>query len=253
MYLRPSRRLAALVAAAVIPLASACSSDSASGPSLSGSWHGFVTMHDEFGVPLTNDSGVVVTVSNNGHTGPSTLSSATGSYTLDDMRTGTYTLTYSGVGIGTFLRPEIAFIGGGTQFLGIQGLSTASTASVTGLAATSSVSAGTLKITGSIAPPPAGLSRLVRLFFGSASTVSAAAADYSLSTSFKTTTGVLSVAITDTTLANLRAAFGTGTPAYVIGYGDSFFTDSYVDTATGNTVYPNVSTTPSNIVAFIVP
>ncbi len=39
----------------------------------------------------------------------------------------------------------------------------------------------------------------------------------------------------------------------VVGYGDSFFTDSYVDTATGNTVYPNVGATPSSVVAFIVP
>jgi hypothetical protein len=93
----------------------------------------------------------------------------------------------------------------------------------------------------------------VRLFFGSDTTVSAAPSAYMVSTSFKTTNGILSVVITDTTLASLRSAFGEGSPAFVVGYGDSFFTNSYVDTATGNTVYPNVSATPSNVVAFIVP
>ena len=110
-----------------------------------------------------------------------------------------------------------------------------------------------LRVTGTIAAAPAGLSRLVRLFFGPATTVSATPSSYSVSTSFKTTNGNISVVISDTALANLRSAFGEGSPAYVVGYGDSFFTDAYVDTATGNTVYPNVSTTPSNVVAFIVP
>jgi hypothetical protein len=91
------------------------------------------------------------------------------------------------------------------------------------------------------------------LFFGPATTVSAAPNAYTVSTSSKTSSGALSVVITDTALANLRAAFGEGSPAYVVGYGDSFFTNSYVDTATGNTVYPNVSAIPSNVVAFIVP
>ena len=252
MHHSMSRRLVAFGVVGLMAVAVACSSDS-SGPSLSGSWHGFVVMHNEFGVPLTSDSGVVVTLSNNGHAGPSTVSSAAGSYTLQDVHTGTYTLAYSGDGMGTFLRPQVAFVGGGTQFLGVENFSTASTGTVRSLAATGVAGHDTLRMTGSIAAPPAGLSRLVRLFFGSATTVSAAPNTYTVSTSFKTTNGNLSVIITDTALANLRTAFGEGSPAYVVGYGDSFFTDSYVDTATGNTVYPNVSATPSNVVAFIVP
>jgi hypothetical protein len=252
MHQRMSGRLVAFGVFAIIAGAVACSSDSA-GPSLSGSWHGFVVMHNEFGVPLTSDSGVVVTLSNNGHAGPSTVSSANGSYTFSSVHTGAYTLAYSGDAMGTFLRPEVAFVGGGTQFLGIEDFSTASTGTVTSLAASGVAGHDTLRVTGSIAAPPAGLSRLVRLFFGSDTTVSAAPSAYMVSTSFKTTNGILSVVITDTTLANLRSAFGEGSPAFVVGYGDSFFTNSYVDTATGNTVYPNVSATPSNVVAFIVP
>ncbi len=252
MHHRMARRLVAFGLSTLMTAAIACSSDSA-GPSLSGSWHGFVVMHDEFGVPLTSDTGVVVTLSNNGHAGPSTVSSAGGDYTLEAVKTGTYTLAYGGDSMGTFLRPEVAFVGGGTQFLGVENFSTRSAGIVASLAAAASASNDTLRVTGSIAAPPAGLSRIVRLFFGPATTVSAAPNAYTVSTSFKTTNGVLSVAITDTALANLRAAFGEGSPAYVVGYGDSFFTNSYVDTATGNTVYPNVSATPSNVVAFIVP
>lgn len=252
MHHRMARRLIAFGMFGLMAVAVACSSDSA-GPSLSGSWHGFVVMHDEFGVPLTSDSGVVVTLSNNGHAGPSTVSSAAGSYNMGDVHTGTYTLAYSGDGMGTFLRPEVAFVGGGTQFLGVENFSEASAGIVTSLAAAGSAGHDSLRVTGSIAAPPAGLSRVVRLFFGAATTVSAAPNAYTVSTSSKTTNGVLSVVITDTALANLRAALGEGSPAYVVGYGDSFFTDSYVDTATGNSVYPNVSATPSNVVAFIVP
>jgi hypothetical protein len=252
MHHRMAKRLAAFGVFWLMTAAVACSTDSA-GPSLSGSWHGFVVMHDEFGVPLTSDSGVVVTLSNNGHAGPSTVSSASGSYAFDAVHTGAYTLAYSGNGMGTFLRPEVAFIGGGTQFLGIENFSTASTGTVTSLAAAGAAGHDTLRVTGSIAPPPPGLSRLVRLFFGSTTNVSAAPSAYTLSTSSKTSNGNLSVVITDTALANLRTAFGEGSPAYVVGYGDSFFTNSYVDTATGNPVYPNVSATPSNVVAFIVP
>lgn len=252
MHHRMSRRLVAFGMCAFTAVAVACSSDS-DGPSLIGSWHGFVVMHDEFGVPLTSDSGVVVTLSNNGHAGPSTVSSAAGSYTLEGVHTGTYTLAYSGDGMGTFLRPEVAFVGGGTQFLGIEDFSEASAGIVTSLTASGSAGHDTLRVTGSIAAPPAGLQRAVRLFFGPATTVSAAPNAYTVSTSFKTTSGAFSVVMTDTALANLRTAFGEGSPAYVVGYGDSFFTNSYADTATGNTVYPNVSATPSNVVAFIVP
>jgi hypothetical protein len=110
MQQRMSGRLVAFGVFATIASAVACSSDSA-GPSLSGSWHGFVVMHNEFGVPLTSDSGVVVTLSNNGHAGPSTVSSANGSYTFDGVHTGAYTLAYSGDAMGTFLRPEVAFVG----------------------------------------------------------------------------------------------------------------------------------------------
>jgi len=247
------RWFAPVAAIAVLPIVIGCSSNSSSGPSLEGSWHGFVAMHDEFGVPLTSDSGVIVTISNNGHAGPSTVSSADGGFTLADLHTGTYTLTYTGDGIGPFLRPEIAFVGGGTQFLGTQNLSTVSAGTVSALTAQPSATGDTLEITGAIAAPPTGLSRFVRLFFGGATSVSAAPTNYSVSTSFKVTKGVLDLSVTDTALASIRAAFGSGNPAYVVGYGDSFFTDSYVDTATGNTVYPNVSTTPSNVVAFIVP
>lgn len=253
MYHIPSRWIVPLMTVAVVPLAIGCSSNSTAGPSLSGNWHGFVALHNEFGVSLVSDSGVVVTVSNNGHTGPSTVSSGDGSYALTDMHTGTYTLAYSGDGIGTFLRPEIAFVGGGTQFLGTQNLSTASTGTVTALTAQPSVSGDTLEITGSIAAPPTGLSRDVRLFFGATSAVSAAPATYAVSALYKTTKGALSISVTDTALASVRAAFGASTPAYVVAYGDSFFANSYVDTTTGNTVYPNVSPTPSNVVAFIVP
>ena len=240
-----------LVAAAMV--AAGCTSNTTDGPTLTGDWHGYVALHDEYGVPLASDTGVLVTAVNNGHTGPSVVSSGDGSYDLAGLHTGTYTLVYSGAGTGIFLRPEVGFIGGGTQFLGVQNLSTASTGTVTGLTAAPDISGDAVDITAAIGPPPTGLTRYVRLFFGAANTVSSAPASYRVSLLSRNTTGALSISVADTALAGLRTAFGSGNPAYVVGYGDSAFPDSYADTATGNTIYPNVSTSPSNTVAFVVP
>jgi hypothetical protein len=233
-------------------LGAACSNNSTSGPSLTGDWHGYVALHDEYGVPLTTNAGATIGSLTGGAAGPSATSASDGSFTLSGMHTGVYTLTYNSTGAGEFLRPEIAFVGGGTQFLGLQNLSNISTGVVTNLLATPSASGDTLVVTGTQPAPPGGYSRLVRLFYGSAATVSSAPASYVITAEYKTTKFPFTIAVTATDLAAVRAAFGSGNTAYVIAYGDSFYPNSYVDTTTGNTVYPNVSTA-SNVVTFVVP
>jgi hypothetical protein len=236
----------------VAVLGAACSSNSTSGPDLSGDWHGYVALHDEYGVPLATNAGVTVASYNGSSAGPSGTSAGDGSFTLSSLHTGVYTLSYSSASIGTFLRPQIAFVGGGTQFLGLQNLSNISTGVVTNLLATPSASGDTLVVTGTQPAPPVGYSRLVRLFYGTAATVSSSPALYTVTAEYKTTKFPFTIAVTATDLAAIRAAFGVGSTAYVVAYGDSFYPNSYVDTTSGNTVFPNVSP-PSNVVTFVVP
>jgi hypothetical protein len=247
-----ARRAVAVAVSAVVVVGAACSNNSTSGPNLTGEWRGYVALHDEYGVPLSTNAGTAVASFTGGSAGPTGTSAADGSFTLSTMHTGVYTLTYSGTGMGTFLRPEIAFVGGGTQFLGLQNLSTTSTGVVTSLLATPSVSGDTLVVTGTQVAPPVGYSRLVRLFYGSAATVSEAPATYVVTAEYKTTKFPFTIAVTATDLAAVRTALGAGNTAYVVAYGDSFYPNSYVDTTTGNTVYPNVSMA-SNVVTFVVP
>jgi hypothetical protein len=241
----------AVAMGALATVAVACSSNSTSGPSLSGDWHGYAVLHDEYGVPLATSSGVTVASFNGGNAGPTAMSAADGSFSLTNMHTGVYTLSYSATGIGEFLRPQIAYVGGGTQFLGLQNLSNSSTGVVTSLVATPSATGDTLVVTGSQVAPPAGYSRLVRLFYGSASAVSSAPSSYILTAEYKTTRFPFTIAVTATDLAAVRAALGVGNTGYVVAYGDSFYPNSYVDTTTGNTVYPNVSAV-SNVATFVV-
>jgi hypothetical protein len=238
--------------AAVAMIGVACSSNSTSGPSLSGEWHGYAILHDQYGVPMPTNSGVTVASFNAGQAGPSATSAGDGSFTITNLHTGVYTLTYNASGIGEFLRPQIGFLGGGTQFLGSQNLSTVSTGVVTSLAATPTASGDTVVVTGSQVAPPTGYARLVRLFYSSSATVTSAPASYVLTAEYRVTKFPFTINITATDLAALRAAFGTGNTAYLIAYGDSFYPNSYVDTTTGNTVYPNVSAA-SNVVSFVVP
>ena len=54
-------------------------------------------------------------------------------------------------------------------------------------------------------------------------------------------------------LAGLQHAFASGSTVNAVAYGDSFYNNSYTDTTTGKTVYPNVSATASNVVSFVMP
>jgi hypothetical protein len=238
--------------AAAAAVVAACTASTSSEPPLTGNWHGYVALHNEYGVPMS-DVGVTVTAYSDGIAKAVANSTIDGSYTLINLRTGVYTLTYAGAGIGEFVRPELGFTGGGTQFLGTSNLSTPSTGVVTSLVVTPSASGDTLIVTGTQVLPPPGFSRLVRLFYDSTASVSSGPASYALSAVYKTTRFPFRIEVTATDLAAVRAVFGSGKTAYVVAYGDSFYPNSYVDTTTGNTVYPNVTATPSNVVSFVVP
>jgi len=251
-------RLVRTIAVVATPLCAviACSSTGPAGPSLTGTWVGTVALHDEYGAPLASDSGVVVSTS------PLAISSATdaaGNFALGGLKTGIYSLTYAGPGFGTYQRPQIAFVGGGTQDAGLTNLSKQATSVVTNAAITPSASGDTLVLTGTITAPPPAVQRYYRVFYAAANTVSSAVGSYAITgpstgaIGYHTGSATIRTVITDVDLQALRNTFAAGSTVYAIVYGDSYYENSYTDPVSGMTVYPNVSTTPSAVVSFTMP
>jgi hypothetical protein len=226
------------------------------GPALTGAWTGFVSLHDEYGGPLASDSGVTVTAS------PGSASSVTtsdGAWTLSGLKTGVYTVTFAGSGMGTFIRDAGQFVGGGTIEIATLNLSQQSSGVVTTLALAFNAAQDTLFATGTVnVPAVTGYPRYIRIFYSGSASVGPAVANYTVTgpvagTAYRVTHTNFSIAITGADLAGLQHAFGSGSTVNAVAYGDSFYNNSYTDTTTGKTVYPNVGPTASNVVQFAMP
>lgn len=226
------------------------------GPALTGAWSGFVALHDEYGGPLASDSGVTVTAQPGGS---ASVTSGDGAYTVANLKTGIYTVTFAGPGMGTFIRDAGQFVGGGTVELATLNLGQQSTGVITNLALTFNAAQDTLYATGSVkAPSVTGYPRYIRLFYSGAASVGPAVANYTVvgpvaGTAYRVVHTTFSIGITGADLAGLQHAFASGSTVNAVAYGDSFYNNSYTDTTTGKTVYPNVSATASNVVQFTMP
>ena len=245
-----------LVAGAVAGCSGDAGPQGPAGPALTGAWTGFVAMHDEYGGPLASDSGVTVTAS------PGSSSSVTttdGSYTLSNLKTGVYTVTFSGSGMGTFIRDAGQFVGGGTVVLATINFSQQSTGVITNLALTFNAAQDTLYATGTVSVPAVtGYPRYIRLFYSGSASVGPQVANYTVTgpvagTAYRVTHTTFSIGITGADLAGLQHAFASGSTVNAVAYGDSFYNNSYTDTTTGKVVYPNVGPTASNVVQFVMP
>jgi hypothetical protein len=238
------------ITGAIGTLAACTGSRGPAGPVLTGTRTGVVYLFDQFGGALASDSGMTVTanpgdisdVSNNG-----------GQYSLADLKTGVYTISYAENGFGTFLQPRVGFLGGGISQVAPLDLSQKSTAVIAGVSATPNVAGDTILVTGTMNTPPAGVTRNVRLFFSTSATPAAAVGQYTVTT-VKTgfSASPFTYHLTGTDLESLRNNFSTGSTVNLAAYGDSFYENSYEDSTSGQTVYPNVSA-PSNVASFVMP
>ena len=248
-----------LCAALVLFAIAGCSGDTGpqgpAGPALTGAWTGFVSLHDEYGGPLASDSGVTVTASPGGS---SSVTTADGAWTLSNLKTGIYTVTFAGSGMGTFIRDAGQFVGGGTVDIATLNLSQQSTGVIINLALAFNAAQDTLFATGTVnAPAIAGFPRYIRLFYSGSASVGPAVANYTVTgpvagTAYRVVHTTFSIAITGADLAGLQHAFASGSTVNAVAYGDSFYNNSYTDTTTGKTVYPNVGPTASNVVQFVM-
>jgi hypothetical protein len=251
------RNLCALL---VLITAAGCSGDAGpqgpAGPALTGAWTGFVSLHDEYGGPLASDSGVTVTASPGSS---SSVTTADGAWTLSNLKTGIYTVTFAGSGMGTFIRDAGQFVGGGTVDIATLNLSQQSTGVIINLALTFNAAQDTLFATGTVnAPAVTGFPRYIRLFYSGSASVGPAVANYTVTgpvagTAYRAVHTTFSIPVTGADLAGLQHAFASGSTVNAVAYGDSFYNNSYTDTTTGKTVYPNVGPTASNVVQFVMP
>jgi hypothetical protein len=169
----------------------------------------------------------------------SALTNAEGKFTLENVPFGTYTLIYEKSGYGLFKKPEIEHKSTSTPITDSPSLGQLSTSTVTEFSATKS---GT-SIETSLTTSPAGNSsnrRYVRYFFSDSPNVSAT--NYK---GFSATFIVQDAPYTKIfTAADLtQIGISATVTVYIRAYGDSFFSNSYLDPVTKKTVFPNLNPT----------
>jgi|SRR5580704_168119 hypothetical protein len=228
------------------------------GPALGGTWQGFVYLHDEFGAPLVTDSNMVVTAL---PTATTSTTTDVGYYSFTSLSTGVYSLQYIMPSFGTYFLANQQFVGGGTVEIPGLNLGKVSGGVITNLALSPNAAGDTIIATGTINPPPPGIARYVRLFFDLQPTVlgsSVSTWTVTLPASgppYAVTGASFSIVITGQDLRALQHAFSTGTTVNAIGYGESFYENSYADTIgnTGKPVFPNLCKVASNVATFAMP
>lgn len=217
-----------------------------------GSIAGKVKLTDEFGTDLTDYSGMKVS----SNTGESALTDATGLFIIENLKSGTYSLTYEKSGFGTFKRFNIGVAGSssvttlnGTDILGQKSTTIVSNLSVTWIPNDQSFTFGC-----DINPvPDAAHPRSFRLFFSKTNDVGYINYLYTPANTWTSTTGtgVITGYNPQTLLSN---GFAPGDSVYVIALGESIRTNTFTEPVSGKKVFPNLNTgAPSNVAGFKLP
>jgi len=224
----------------ILPISLLISCNSSNDPvpvPTSGNITGSVLLFDE-GSGSISPSGMKVTVENLVPE-KSAVTDNAGKFTITEVPFQTYTLVYEKTGFGVFKKPALAHQNPSTPITDIPSLGQLSTTSVTALTATRSGRTIETAVTTS----PAGNNanrRYVRFFFGDTPTTS--------STNYKAFSPVYVVQDAPYTRVFTEAEltqFGltlSGT-VYVRAYGDSFFSNSYVDSQSKKSIFPNLNAT----------
>lgn len=215
-----------------------------------GKIQGSVTLFDDRTNPL-DDGGMTVSVQGTTPLRQATTTS-TGSYTIENVPTGNYTLVFEKAEYGTFRMFDINHNATGTTPVGVTpSLGKISTTTITALSAAPNGSAmSVLTTTSPAASGSAANRRVVRYFLHTANTVN--------NTTYTAYTQALQIGITPYpkifTREELNSlGFASGSTVWVKAYGESFFTNEYDDPTTNRRVFPNLNPTSAAAVSFVVP
>lgn len=210
---------------------------------------GDVNLYDE-GVKVVNDDGMTVKIE--GLTPSiSATTDDTGEYTLTDVPFGTYTLTFEKIGYGTFkiMELEHSNTGSSTIIKHSPSLGKSSTTKIVGLSVNKSDDKIVLSTTTSSGGSN-GNDIYIRYFLSNSHDVNNSNYKY-FSPGLTARINPLKSTITKDEL--IERGFSSGETVYVKVYGDSFWSNKYEDTKLGKIVFPNLNTSSTNAVSFIVP
>ncbi|MEM9679579.1 MAG: carboxypeptidase-like regulatory domain-containing protein [Bacteroidota bacterium] len=241
------------LSACMIFILQSCSIDDSNPPSgdptnpTSANITGSVLLFDEANNSLDN-SGMLVTVAG---LGLSALTDTDGGFTITNVPFGTYTITYEKTGYGTFAIYDLEHQTDGipTSIETIPFLGQESTTVVTDLS--SSIAGDNITITTSTSPAGSPSdTRYLRFFYSTS--VSASNTNYDhVSGRIDSDGNPHNHVITTQDLIDM--GFESGTTVYVRAYGDSFWSNSYVDPFFGFEVFPNININTVLATSFTVP
>ena len=226
------------------------------GPALSGAFVGFVTLYDQYGDVMANDSGVIVSVQGKNI---SATTNAQGRYLLPGLSTGVYNFTFSKSGYGSAQTVSQNYVGGDTQYLGtIKTMSQIPNFTITGISL-SAVTAknplnNTIKISGTVNTTDV-KDRKIIFFVNSQSNVSYLPANYTYTTTATVLADSANFTLNIANLTLYQAGFASGTTIYVAGYASAYQNTSseVFDINTGRIQYNAINTSGSSSSSIVMP
>ncbi|CAM1357746.1 carboxypeptidase-like regulatory domain-containing protein [Tenacibaculum xiamenense] len=181
----------------------------------------------------------------------SATTNSEGSFTLQEVPFGTYSISYEKQGFGTFKKFNIEHsnTGSSTILTGAPSLGQMSTTTVTGVTATANGN----NIVVSVTTNPAGTNstaRYIRYFMSKNESISHE--NYTFHSSGITIRiNPIEITLSQSDLTN--AGFSSGETVYIRAYGDSFWSNEYEDPNLNRKIFPNLNSSTVNAVSFVVP
>lgn len=225
-----------LFTALVSLLAASCKKDNTPYPVITlGNINGSVALFNERNNQLPSSEGMTVSIDG---TAFSTSTAANGTYSFTGVPNDVYTLTFSKEGFGTYKLIGYSHTASGstTSVVPVKSLGQLSTTTVVGHFV--NVFGDSVRVGANIDPAATGSQRRgYRIFFGETAPVS--------KDNYKFFTPVYSTANTPSVMFGkdefIAKGFAPGSTVYFRFYGDSFFSNEYLDESTGKTVFPNLN------------
>jgi hypothetical protein len=226
----------ALFTALVSLLAVSCKKDNTPIPVITtGNMVGSVSLYNERNNQLPSSAGMTVSIDG---TGFSTTTAANGSYQFANVPNDVYTLTFSKEGFGTYklIGYSHTATGGASSVVPAKSLGQLSTTTVVGHFV--NVFSDSVRVGANINPAASASERRgYRIFFGENSSLSKN--NYKYFSPVYSTSNTPSVKFGKDELYAM--GFAPGSLVYFRFYGESFFSNDYLDESTGKMVFPNLN------------
>jgi len=219
---------------------------------------GFVSLRDEFGNVLADQSGMKVTLTNSSPI-IETSTDTNGKYQFSKIKGGTYNLSYTKNGFGEFKKLSISHLGGDAPTsLGNQNLWETAKTVISDITATVG-SDNMITISGKSSPvqpnaTPASQQRRFRLFFGKNAGVTYLNYDATFNQILipapaSGSNGDWSLKLSAANFSPLKS----GDNVKIVGYGISPLENAYTDINTNKVIYSGVNATKSNEISVTLP